>query len=130
MSEIKEIINCQPPTLEVGKKYTFNIYDMHLYEGYTVSHELVDIRYIFYEGGDIANYLMQIGRRYSFDEFKFVEKLGDRGECICEIRNARGTDDHYHADLIFEMHTTGDNMTRISLALHIHKHNEPIFMVL
>ena len=127
--KIIELITCDKPVLEQGRKYVFDIYDLHLYEGYTDDHERVDTRHIFYEGGDIANYLMQIGRRYSFEEFKFIEeKLGGRGDCICEIRNAKHTDKHHYADLIFEMHTTEDKMMRISLALHVHNYNEPNFI--
>jgi len=141
MNEIKEVINCQQPTLEVGKKYTFDIYDMDRYEGDTVDHKLVDTRYITYEGGDIANCFMLLGRRYSFNDVMFMQgKWADLGDYIHEVRNVKRTDNHHHADLIFEMYTTkhpvrafdaetmDEPWYRIELALHISEYKEPTFI--
>jgi hypothetical protein len=141
--KIIELITCERPLLEVGKKYVLEIYDMDLYEGYTDDHELVDTRYITYEGGDIVNCLMQIGRRHALDDVLFIqERWGDLGDFVYEVRNARRTDDHHHADLIFEMYTTKspvrafENETidepwyRTELALHISEYNEPNFISL
>jgi hypothetical protein len=143
--EIVELITCDRPVLEVGRRYEISIYDMDLYEGYSDDHELVQTKYITYEGGDIANYFMKIGKEYALNDVLFIqEKWGDLGDFVHEVRNARQTDDHYHADLIFEMYTTkspvrtfeaiikgetkDEPFRRIELALHVHKYNEPNFI--
>ena len=141
--EINELITCDRPVLEVGKKYVLEIYDMDFYEGYSDSHEIVYTRYITYEGGDIANYLMQIGIRHAIDDVLFIQKKwGDLGDFVYEVRNARRTDDHHHADLIFEMYTTkspvrafesetiDEPWVRTELALHISEYKEPNFISL
>ncbi len=143
--EIVELITCDRPVLEVGRRYEISIYDMDLYEGYSDDHELVQTKYITYEGGDIATYFMKIGKEYALNDVLFIqEKWGDLGDFVHEVRNARRTDDHHHADLIFEMYTTkspvrtfeavikgetiDEPFRRIELALHVHKYNEPNFI--
>tara|TARA_R110000868_G_scaffold5041_2_gene31089 strand:- start:1636 stop:2076 length:441 start_codon:yes stop_codon:yes gene_type:complete len=102
--EITELITCDRPVLQVGNKYEIDIYDLNSYESYSDEHERVMTGYITYEGGDIADYLMQQGKAYAKNR---IDKQDERlGEYFCEVRNAKEDDNYSYFDLIFEVYSS------------------------